>query len=195
MRGLSLSLAALLTAALLGQPLAARVVDYSVDDSVIVQEATELKIASITPGLTLENHTINVTIAPGVDHITDALGIYCSVYKVENPISQLVKKLAVAAANDKAAASININLTGARSYRRCVEVKEMNARCIIRVVLTGTVAGAGAGSIPISGDVERDSSVSGICGSLARGIRVVSREAAIMFLKDAEKKLPVSSNP
>lgn len=176
-------------------PATARVVDYSVSDELIRQEGFELKIAPISEAVQPGDRNISLNIAPGIDHITMALGMYCSAYKVENPVTQLLQRLAAdrsiaASASNTTTTTAYIAVTSARSYRRCVELGEMNVRCIVRVSINGTVADKdGATGIPISADVERDSSVSGICGSLARGIRVVSREAGIALFKDAEAKL------
>ena len=180
-------------------PSHARIVDYSLDDSTILKEAAELKITPVSDTPKPGDRRISVSFGKDIDHITTALGMYCSAYKVENPITQLIKRVAAERSISEltkpteAAPPLAIQVTAARSYRLCVELGEMNVRCIVRVVIDGTASTPDGNQVPIKADVERDSSVSGICGSLARGIRVVSREAGVQLVKDAETKIAATS--
>ncbi len=175
-------------------PASARVVDYTIDDAAMRAAATELKIAPFTPLPSRGGRTVALTVDPGADQPTLALGILCSAYKVENPVSRLMAGLVATWAKDgritPAAdqAQVRLHVTSARSYRRCVEMGEMNGRCITKTMIAGTVEADGQTSA-IAGEAERDASIGGFCGSLAKGIGVVSREAGLALIADAEAKL------
>lgn len=174
----------------------ARSVDYSLPPAAIIAGGQELKITPLTSELHPAIRIDTVTAAPAVDHVNLSLARFCSAYKVENPISQLFAALKAEwnAAADSAAGApltpVRLTIDSASSYRRCVEVAEMNVRCITKVRIAGTVTSGDAGApVAVTGEAERDASVGGLCGNLARGVGVVSREAAIALMRDAESKL------
>lgn len=181
---------AICAVAALAGPAQSRVVDYStLTAEGFVSEAARLKIAPISPPPASSGRDIVARIAAtGIDHEVLTLGNYCSAYKVENPISAMLQGLFVAAARPpglpSAADAVTIAVTSARSNQRCVEVKEMNVRCIARVTIVGE-AEAGQRKVPLSVSVERDSSVTGLCGDRGRAVGVISREAGLQFLAAA----------
>lgn len=193
-------LIAMIGFAWLATPIAARVIDYSADDTAMLKDAAELKIQPISEPLKRGERDIELVVSPDVDHIATALGMYCSAYKVENPISRILRRMATDWDRDgtldnssQKISRATLRIKNARSYRRCVELKEANVRCLTRVAIMAEVEVSNAEGVvrqaAIAADVERDASVSGICGNLARGIGVVSREAGIALIKDAESKL------
>jgi hypothetical protein len=135
--------------------------------------------------------------APAADHMSLALGNYCSAYKIWNPTGAMLKALAAEADRDGVLGSsgqgplLTLRLDSARSYRRCVEVKEANARCITRVTLSGEAIHRAADNserrVSLKADVERDSSVGGFCGGINRALGVITREAGQQLLADALK--------
>lgn len=178
--------------ALAAAPAAARVVDYSIDEAGYGKAAAELKITPLAELSPPVNWRVELTAAPMVDHETMALGMYCS-GKVENPISLMLKRMADRFAQPAAGqpARLTIEVTEARSYRRCIEADELVMRCITRVRLKGEAVAEGPqGSrrFPVAADVERTASVDGFCGGLARGIGTISRQAAIALINDAVAK-------
>lgn len=175
-----------------------RVVDYALlTPEAIALAATDLKIKGVSPPPPRSTFDIAVEVGPAVDHQSLALGIYCSVYKVWNPAGAMLKALAAEADRDgvlggaEGAPLLTIRLDTARSYRRCVEVKEMNSRCITRVTLSGEAIQRAADGVerrvPLKADVERDSSIDGICGGIARALGVITREAGQQLLAEALK--------
>lgn len=177
----------------------ARVVDYAKADDAFTEDAALLKIQplSVTPLKSTWN--ISFDAATGVDHITLALGMYCSAYKVENPVTAMFERLIVGWDQDgilgnttPGTPQLAIHLAEARSYRRCVELKEMNARCITRVTFKGDArfidTNGAERQFPVIADVERDASIGGICGNLAKGIGVVTHQAGITFIADAVRQ-------
>lgn len=175
----------------------ARSADYSEGSQAILRYGAELKVAHLTTELHPGIRIASITASPGADHVTLALGIYCSAYKIENPISKLLQMLqkewntAIQPDIQPPPIELDIIVSNGSSYRRCVETKEMSARCITRVKLNGTVQAKGNSTsepIPISADVERDAAVGGLCGNIGRGIAVISREAALELIADAERK-------
>lgn len=176
----------------------ARSVDYAGGSTALIEAGRALKVSPLTTEPTPSYTLSSVTASSEVDHRTMALGNYCSAWKVDNPIGRLLPLIADEW-NKKAAAiqgsALTISLSSASSYRRCVEVAEMNVRCITRVKLAGTAerVGGSSGPVPISADEERDASVGGFCGNLAQGIGVVSREAVLALFMDAEKKVQAAT--
>lgn len=187
--------AALLAVALVvAAPASARTVDYTaLTPANFSAEAAAMKVAPVSAPPARGARVITAEIAPAADHEVLTLGNYCSAYKVENPISVLMKQLVAEAGPDPAvpAASIPLKIVveTARSNQRCVEVKEYNNRCIARVTITGRAetadAAGGTRSIPLKTSIERDSSVGGFCEGRARGLAIISREAGQQFLAAA----------
>jgi hypothetical protein len=157
----------------LAAPAAAREVNYAaIDTPGFAALAARLKIAPITvlpPGAL----PVGLTAAPAADHEVLRLGQYCDVV-VMNPVSQLV---ALMAAPPPPSPLAEVAITRARSFRRCLELSEMNVRCITRVTLDASVTKPDHPTRPISVVVERDASVGGFCEELAQGVGVVTRQA------------------
>jgi hypothetical protein len=179
----------LVVALALAGPAAGRVVDYAeLDQARFEADAARLKIQPISGAPAAPARTLVVELDPSINHETLALGLACSFYEVQNPMSvlfsQLLAEAGPAAAPD--GARLEARVTRARSWRRCVEVGEMNYRCITRVMLTGSVPNGGGEARAISVSVERDASIGGLCENLAQGVGVVSREAALQFIAAAQ---------
>ncbi|MGH6808336.1 MAG: hypothetical protein ACREEJ_16080, partial [Ensifer adhaerens] len=179
----------------------ARTVDYSLDQAALDQAAAEQRVGQVSLSPSRGDLDLAFSADPGTDHVTLALGNHCSAYKVENPVSQMLRALITSWDRDGTLAEPGgvgvaaIRLTKASSYNRCVMLKETDGRCITRVKLAGTVSldvGDGvARSFPIAADVEKSGTVGGFCGNIARFIGIVSREAGIELIADARTKLAV----
>ena len=162
-----------LVVAALAMPAAAREVNYAlVDAQGFTALAARLKIAPIT---TLPSGAllVRLTASPTTDHEVLRLGQYCDVV-IQNPVSQLV---ALMAAPSTQLPSTEVAILRARSFRRCLELSEMNVRCITRVTLDATVTKADHPTQAISVVVERDASVGAFCEDVAKGVGVVTRQA------------------
>lgn len=185
-------------AAAVVQPAGTRAVDYAALDAAGTQQtAAELKIEGIRSGPARSNVDIAIEAVPTVDHVSLALGNYCSAYKLWNPVSIMMTSVALEADRDGVAGApdgqplLLLNLQSARSYRRCVEVAEYNVRCITRVTLGGEAVQRRVDGTetrtPVSAQVERDSSVGGFCGGVSRALGAISREAGQQLLDAALK--------
>lgn len=156
------------------------------------KEAASLKIP-VSPVPVPGPFAIALTTAPGVDHETLRLGNYCSAYKVNTPMAAILTMVAAEASAPATPVPPQLGMTvaSARSMSRCVEVKEYNYRCITRVTLTGEARVPASGeqperAVPLSVTVERDASVGGFCEYVARGVGLVSREAAQQLVAAAQ---------
>lgn len=185
-------------AALIGpvQPSGGRAIDYAAltpEETAFI--ANDLKIRDISPAPPRASVDIAVEALPEADHQSLALGNYCSAYKLWNPVGLMLGRLAAEADRDGSPGAgagqplLTVRLTSARSFRRCVEVSEYNTRCITRVTLSGEAVHRAADGaerrVPIDAQVERDSSVAGFCGGIARALGVVSRQAGQELLAKA----------
>jgi hypothetical protein len=180
------------------QPSGARAIDYAaLTPAETTAIATDLKIRDITPAPPRAAVDIAVEALPAADHQSLALGNYCSGYKLWNPVGLMLGALAAEADRDGTPGAaegqplLTIRLTAGRSFRRCVEVAEYNTRCITRVTLAGEAVHRAADGterrVPIETQVERDSSVAGFCGGIARALGVVSRQAGQELIDKALK--------
>jgi hypothetical protein len=180
------------------QPAGTRAIDYAaLTPAETGAIATDLKIRDISPAPPRAAVDVAVEAVPAVDHQSLALGNYCSAYKLWNPVSLMLGQLAGEVDRDGtpgAAAGqplLTVRVTTARSFRRCVEVSETNTRCITRVTLAGEAVHRAADGterrVPVDAQVERDSSVAGFCGGIARALGVVSRQAGQELIDKALK--------
>ncbi len=169
---------------------AARNVDYAaLTPEKFASEAERLKIAPISPLPDISARPLfTIRLAAALKHETLALGNYCAV-AVTNDVAAMMQKLVEDLKTEQEVAAtgpeIIIALSQARSYRRCIEVAEMNIRCITTVMLVGSKWPDSAAAKQISVRVERDSSVGGFCENVARGVGIVTREAGQQFLAAA----------
>lgn len=186
--------AAAIAVVMLAGVAAARSVDYSVDDTSMRAAASRLGIEPVSPLPDRGPDDVALVVSPAADHETLRLGMACSAFKVLNPVSALLPRIAAAwdrdgrVAIEAGAAPVTLRVDAARSYRRCVLVSETSVRCITKVAMNGAVE-TGGRSAAIAGEAERDAAVGGFCGDLALGIGIVGREAAIALIGDARAKL------
>ena len=182
MRGAALAAAA--GAALLwaGPAAAERVADYSVSEARFQELAQNLH-ATPFPAMPEKGRTDVVLDAAAIDHQLAILGIFCRAWHVENPISQMVKRVLTAWDRDGDLAApasgdpIRVKLDSASSALRCVQVKELKTRCLLTTSLSGT-ASRGGRTLPISVDVEQEQDT-GVCNGLAQGASLAGRTASI----------------
>lgn len=191
-------LVAAAAAASTAQPPNTRLVEYAALTAAETQAiATDLKITAISPAPEKAPVNVALEVAPSADHISLALGNFCSAYKLWNPVSLMLEKVVAEADPDGVAGAagdqplLTLKLASARSFRRCVEVAEYNVRCITRVSLSGEAVHRSVdGSerrAPISVQVERDSSIGGFCGGIGKALSVISRQAGQEYLAAALK--------
>jgi hypothetical protein len=172
---------AVAAAMLASAPAAAREVDYAaIEAQGFAALAARLKIAPITrlpPGAA----GVALVAAAAADHDVLALGQYC-VFGIRNPVTRLAALLAASPPQQPAVA---VSITRARSFRRCMEVGELNVRCITRVTLDATVTRGDQPAQPVTVTVERDASIGGFCEDVAQGVGVITRQAVHELLTRA----------
>jgi len=165
---------------------ARRTVDYSVDDATLGGWADEQGMAPLTPA-PAPTHAIRLELAPGLDHQVTRVGIVCSAWTVDNPISNLLTRMvpgsATAAMDDSA--GLTLRVEHAATLSRCFQVAELKARCITRVTLDGNVT-KGNEVRPVKAEIERATNSVGACAGLTRGIALVSRDAVIALIAKAD---------
>ena len=80
--------------AVLAAPAHARTIEYCLDLAAIEAAAADQGIEGpFSPQPSLGKLTIALVVDPSINHIMKNLSIYCDVYKVENPLGQLMQSL------------------------------------------------------------------------------------------------------
>jgi hypothetical protein len=171
---------------------AKRVADYSVSDAEILKWGQEQKLSPLSELPQKSSYNIALEMAPGVDHQVVRGGVYCSAWKIDNPVSQLFRSVVTnwdsdgALAAPGSAADVTLRVDQARTFSRCVGTGELVGTCITRVSIDGSVLEAsGKETRPVNVEVELAGKMGGFCGGIAQGTAAVSREAVIAFIKAA----------
>ena len=171
---------------------AKRVADYSVTDAELIKWGQEQNInpLSALPSKSVSN--VALEISPSVDHQVVRGGVFCSAWKIDNPISQIIRSIATqwdsngTLASPGAGADVTLRIDQARTFSRCVGTGELVGTCITRVSIDGSVsAGFGKESRPVNVEVEFGGKMGGFCAGMAKSTAAVSREAVIAFIKAA----------
>ena len=171
---------------------AARIADYSLTEAQFEALAAKLGVEGFrsAPG----KGDVDVVVeAPAIDHRTRVLGISCTAWNVDNPISQMVKRALAAWDRDGALSApseprpvIRVRLDSASSNMRCVQVKELKMRCLLRASLAGTATlekpGSPARTEPITIEVEQAQKLGGFCGGMASGTSLLGRTASLALV-------------
>lgn len=185
--------AATLVSALFAAPAAAeRTPSYMQDEAAFAADAAAIKAGALAPMPARGAFDIALDDASKLDGKLLMLGISCRFWKVDNPLSQIVSRTLGAWDRDgalsasPASPAVRFRATSALTTMRCVEVKEMKARCLTRTRIAGdaTVLRAGAAPqvSPVSVEVEHQQNV-GVCSGLARGTGLSGRAAGIALVE------------
>jgi hypothetical protein len=171
---------------------AARVADYSLTEAQFEALAAKLGVDGFRPAP--GKSEVDVVIeAPAIDHRTRVLGISCTAWNVDNPISQMVKRALAAWDRDGSLSAppeprplITVRLDSASSNMRCVQVKELKMRCLLRASLAGTATlerpGGAPRTQPIVVEVEQEQKLGGFCGGMAQGTSLLGRTASLTLI-------------
>ncbi|HEX8585609.1 MAG TPA: hypothetical protein VF680_14520 [Allosphingosinicella sp.] len=171
---------------------AARVADYALTEAEFEALAGKLGVEGFRPAPAKSE--IDVVIeAPAIDHRTRVLGISCTAWNVDNPISQMINRAMSAWDRDGALSApaepgtlITVRLDSASSNMRCVQVKELKARCLLRASLAGSATlekpGSPPRTEPILVEVEQEQKLGGICGGMAKGTSLLGRTASLALI-------------
>ena len=171
---------------------AARVADYSLTEAQFEALAAKLGVDGFRPAPGKSEVDVVVE-APAIDHRTKVLGISCTAWNVDNPISQMVRRALAAWDRDGALSApseprplITVRLDSASSNMRCVQVKELKMRCLLRASLAGTATierpGGPPRTQPIVVEVEQEQKLGGFCGGMAQGTSLLGRTASLTLI-------------
>ena len=175
-----------------------RVVDYTIDEATAAHDAIEQGVP-LAPVPARGDAHVAVQIAPEVDHQVVRVGIFCSAWKVQNPISILIQRFLAAWDRDGAPSSspsgpadLLVKVDRASTLSRCVGTGELKTTCITRVSIDGSIARKSEAARAFH--VEREEATKGIgaCAGLTRGIALVSRDAASALIGQLGGTSPAS---
>jgi hypothetical protein len=180
-------------AAFAAAPVAARTVNYNQSDENFQEDAAAIGAPSPEPAP--ERGRIHVILdgAERIDHRLVVLGISCSAWRVDNPLSQMVRRALTEWDADglldgtDAGPVLRVTLTNASSDIRCVEVREMDMSCIVRTRIQGEIRLEQPNSEPLTEPLiiedQQIQSTPGACGSLSRGTGLSGRAASIALIE------------
>jgi hypothetical protein len=180
---------------LLGTPaIAARTADYSRSEEQFREDAAALEVAEFPAMPSRGGAELVIENPEQLDHRLKILGISCSAWKVENPLSQMVVRALGAWDRDgvlglsEQRPLIRLKIGNVLSTLRCVQIAELNVRCMTRTAISGEATVEAEGQTPrteaISVKVEQQPSV-GACG-VARAAALSGRAASILLVEKLE---------
>lgn len=194
--------ASIVVAALLGVSLPSSVVARSVE---YLSDLTAIEAAAADQGISgpfsqapaVGGITIALDGASAADHRVIVASNYCQAYHIENPVSVLLQDLVKTAnggadgkTGSTAKPSVTLRLLSGSTVLRCMGKSDLATICKNRVRITAEASVIHAdGSIaqaPLVAQVEREGRVGGFCGNIARYTGIVTREAAIDLLRQAQ---------
>jgi|GEM_PF-1825802 hypothetical protein len=183
----------------------ARVVEYLMDRAAVLVAAGDQQIEGPFAEIPAHGHVDLALETPSAaDHRAVIASIYCQAYKVENPLSTLLGNLALAADDDgklgnttRAGAGMTIQLLKGSSFVRCLGTGELQTACKVTVKINAEarfkMADGSIANVPLVASVERKGKVGGFCGHIARYIGIISREAGIDLIRQAERAYQISA--
>ena len=184
---------ALTATALAAAPAAARTVDYGHSDAEF--EAAAVAIGAPTPAATPPRGESDVVLegAEKLDHELLILGISCRAWQVDNPLSQMVRRALSGWDRDGALEPVaerpllRLRIGSAGSDLRCIQIRELQERCIVRTRIEGEAILERPGQAPRSERIAiEDQQVHtrpGACGSLSRGAGLSGRAVSLTLIE------------
>lgn len=172
---------------------AARIADYSLTEAQFAALAAKLGVEGFRPAPGKGEIDVMVEEAGAIDHRTRVLGISCTAWNVDNPVSQMVKRALGAWDRDGTLSAppeprpvVEVRLDSASSNMRCVQVKELKMRCLLRASLAGSATvrkpGAEPRTEPVLVEVEQEQKLGGLCGGMAQGTSLLGRTASLALI-------------
>lgn len=172
---------------------AARIADYSLTDEQFAALAAKLGVEGFRASPGKSDVDVVTEGSASIDHRTRVLGISCTAWNVDNPISQMVKRALSAWDRDGALSApaeprplIRLRLDSASSTLRCVQVKELKMRCLLRASLSGSATvekpGGPTRTEPILVEVEQEQKMAGPCNGMAQGTSLLGRTASLVLI-------------
>lgn len=172
---------------------AARLADYSLTEAQFEALAAKLGVDGFRPAPGRSGVDVLIEEPAAIDHRIRVLGISCTAWNVDNPISQMVTRALSAWDRDGALSVpseprplIRLRLESASSTLRCVQVREMKMRCLLRASLAGSATlerpGGPPRTQPILVEVEQEQKMAGPCNGMAQGTSLLGRTASFALI-------------
>lgn len=169
----------------------ARTADYGVDPAELAADAEALGVAPPAPLPDRAEVDVVAENMAMLDHQLRIIGITCSAWEVANPLSAMAERALTAWDRDGSLAPsedrplIHLRFDSARSIMRCVEVSELDGRCLVRTSIEAEASiddGSGEPRIePLSIEVEHIQT-EGTC-SVARGTALSGWSAGVRLVE------------
>jgi len=182
-----------LAAALAAAPAGARTVEYGLTEAEF--EQASLAIGAPQPAAMPGRGGAELVVegAERLDHRLTILGISCSAWQVDNPLSQMVRSALAGwdadGALEPAAGRplLRVSLRSGSSDLRCVEAREFEPRCLVRTRIAGEATLERPGEEPVtqrfSVEDQQIHERPGACGTLSRGAALSGRAASIALIE------------
>lgn len=173
---------------------AARTADYSLTEEQFEALAAKLGVDGFRRAPAKGEFDVMIEEpAAAIDHRTRVLGISCTAWNVDNPISQMIRRSMGAWDRDSTLTApvggrtfIRVRLDSASSTLRCVQVKELKMRCLLKASLSGSATREGASgpprTEPIRIEVEQEQKMAGACNGMAQGTSLLGRTASLELI-------------
>jgi hypothetical protein len=172
---------------------AARIADYSLTEAQFEALATKLGVEGFRKAPARGDVDVLIEGPAAVDHRTRVLGISCTAWNVDNPISQMLMRALGAWDRDGTLSVpseprplIRLRLDSASSTLRCVQVRELKMRCLLRASLAGSATlekpGAPPRTQPVLVEVEQEQKMAGACNGMAQGTSLLGRTASFALI-------------
>jgi len=174
-------------------PAAARTVDYSRTEAQFREDATAIGAPTPAPAGAKSEVDVVLEDAEKLDHRLMILGISCSAWRVDNPLSQMVRRALADWDVDGSLEPVadrpllRVSFASASSDTRCVQIRELDAPCQVRTRIRGQATLERPGREPVSqpfsiedGQVDE---TPGACGSLSRGAGLSGRAASLALVE------------
>lgn len=179
--------------AVAGPAAAARTADYSLTEEQFEALAANLRVEGFRRMPAKSEVDVVIEEPAAIDHRTRVLGISCTAWNVDNPISQMVRRAMSAWDRDGALTApadgrplIRLRLDAASSTLRCVQVKELKTRCALRASLSGSATRVTSNgpprTEPILVEVEQEQKMAGPCNGMAQGTSLLGRTASLELI-------------
>jgi len=185
--------ALLLAGVALAAPAAARTVEYLDDMAAIKAAADDQGIQgpfAEKPGPGAVRIALETPKA--ADHRVTVASVYCQAYGIDNPVSVLLQDLVTATAPTGGgnAPAMTLRILSSSTVLRCLGKNDLEVKCKNRVRITAeasvTKADGSVAKTPVVAQVEREGRVGGFCGNIARYTGIVTREAGIDLIRQAQ---------
>jgi hypothetical protein len=172
---------------------AARTADYSLTEAQFEALAEKLGVDGFRAAPAKSDFDVVIESPDTIDHRIRVLGITCTAWNVDNPVSQIVKRVLVAWDRDGILSApseprpvITLRFDSASSNMRCVQVKELKTRCLLRASLAGSATiqkpGRPARTEAVRVEVEQQQKLGGLCGGMAQGTSLLGRTASLALV-------------